>query len=132
MLLLKYLLLIVAVGGFVVAAAIVLFDVYLLTEYRRRLALASDQPLPIPQPIRWKAAARLAVLTLLPLLFGLSIVVVPSGMAAVRVSQLSGTQQGTLYPGVHFVKPLLETIAIYDVRDQIYSTSAEAGKKQKE
>jgi regulator of protease activity HflC (stomatin/prohibitin superfamily) len=132
MLLLKYLLLIAAIAGFVIAAAVVLFDVYLLTEYRRRLALASDQPLPIPQPIRWKGATRLAILALLPLLLALSIVVVPSGMAAVRVSQLSGTQPGTLYPGVHFVKPLLESIAMYDVRDQIYSTSAEPGKKVKD
>jgi hypothetical protein len=46
----------------------------------------------------------IAVLLLLP---GLSIVVVPSGTAGVRVSQVSGTLGGTIYPGTHFVSPLV-------------------------
>ena len=40
-----------------------------------------------------------------PLLISAGIVIVPSGMAGVRVSQTKGTLAGTLYPGVHFVVP---------------------------
>jgi regulator of protease activity HflC (stomatin/prohibitin superfamily) len=45
-------------------------------------------------------------------------------MGGVRVSQTSGTRPGTLYPGVHWVTPLVESVAIYDLRDQILTTSS--------
>jgi hypothetical protein len=61
-----------------------------------------------------------AALGLLPLLLGLSIQVVPAEMAGVRVSQISGTLPGTLYAGFHLVVPLVQTVQIYDVRDQIF------------
>src|SRR6201999_2128266 len=48
--------------------------------------------------------------------------IVPAGMAGVRVSQLSGTVPGTLYPGLHFVFPLVESVALFDIRDQVYET----------
>ena len=41
---------------------------------------------------------------------GRSIVVVPSGMGGVRVSQIGGTLPGTLYPGVHFITPLVDSV----------------------
>jgi regulator of protease activity HflC (stomatin/prohibitin superfamily) len=44
-------------------------------------------------------------------------------MAGVRVSQTSGTRPGTLYPGVHFVTPLIDSVALYDARDQVLTTS---------
>ena len=53
----------------------------------------------------------------LAFLAGLSIEVVPSGMAGVRVSQLSGTLPGTLYPGTHFVLPMVQSLALYPTRD---------------
>jgi regulator of protease activity HflC (stomatin/prohibitin superfamily) len=121
-----------ASAAFVAAVAILLFDVYLMAEYRRRLTLASDEPLPIPRPIRWKPSAQLATVAVVFALMAASIAVVPSGMAGVRVSQISGTRPGTLYPGVHFVKPLIESVALYDVRDQLYTTSAEITRKPAE
>ncbi len=132
MLVIKYLLMVGAVAMMVVAAAIILYDVYLLVEYRRRLALNPDLPLPLPRPLRWKDALRLAALSLLPLLLGLSIAVVPSGMAGIRVSEFSGTRPGVLYPGSHLVIPLVDSVAIYDVRDKVYNTIAgEPMKKDK-
>jgi regulator of protease activity HflC (stomatin/prohibitin superfamily) len=125
MLVLKYLLLSLSAGALLVAAAVVLFDVYLLAEYRRRLALAPEATLPLPRPIRWRSAARLASVALVTLLISSAIVVVPAGSAAVRVSQFAGTRPGTLYPGVHFVLPFVDEVVIYDVRDQLYTTSAE-------
>jgi regulator of protease activity HflC (stomatin/prohibitin superfamily) len=57
-----------------------------------------------------------------PLLVAFSIVVVPSGMAGVRVSEMSGTVPGTLYPGAHMVMPLVEEVALFDTRDQVFTT----------
>src|SRR6185437_232591 len=43
-------------------------------------------------------------------------------MAGVRVSQTSGTLAGTLYPGAHFVMPLVENVVLFDTRDQLFTT----------
>jgi regulator of protease activity HflC (stomatin/prohibitin superfamily) len=59
-----------------------------------------------------------------PIVLSLGIVVVPSGMAAVRVSQSSGTLSGELYPGAHLVVPLTENIVLFDTRDQLFTTGA--------
>jgi regulator of protease activity HflC (stomatin/prohibitin superfamily) len=66
----------------------------------------------------------LALLAWGPILVALGIVVVPSGMAGVRVSQTRGTLPGTLYPGAHFVTPLLENVVLFDARDQLFTTGA--------
>ena len=65
----------------------------------------------------------MACLALIPLLAGIGIVVVPAGMAGGRVSQISGTIPGTLYPGLHLVCPLVQSVALYDTRDQIFQTA---------
>jgi regulator of protease activity HflC (stomatin/prohibitin superfamily) len=49
--------------------------------------------------------------------------VVPSGSAGVRVNQFVGTRPATLYPGVHFVLPLVEEIETYNIRDDVFVTS---------
>ena len=51
-----------------------------------------------------------------------SIMVVPSGMGGVRVSQTRGTLPGTLYSGVHFVTPLVEQLQTFDLRDKLFTT----------
>src|SRR5436309_1473889 len=51
-----------------------------------------------------------------------AIVVVPSGMAGVRVSQVSGTLPGTLFPGPHFVRPLTDDVVLYDTHERILTT----------
>jgi regulator of protease activity HflC (stomatin/prohibitin superfamily) len=112
MLFIKYLLVTGAVTLFVSAATVLITGIY--RAFRS----------PEPAPIRWRVAGRLAALGMLPLLPALSIVVVPSGMAGVRVSQISGTLGGTLYPGVHFVMPLVQHVELFNVRDQIFSTDA--------
>jgi regulator of protease activity HflC (stomatin/prohibitin superfamily) len=124
MLLLKYVMLIVGLGALLDAAVIVAYDSYLAEHYRRLLARGTTETPPAPKPVRWSTAKKLAIIAWLPLLIGLSIVVVPSGMAGVRVSQISGTRPGTLYPGVHFIKPLLEHVVLFDVRDRVFATYA--------
>ncbi len=122
MLFVKYLLMTSGIGMILAAVGILSYDVYLELAYRRAMATTGpDQRLPIPQ-MRWRTSLALAMLAWAPLLLALSIVVVPSGMAGVRVSQTKGTLAGTLYPGVHFVAPLLESVALFDTRDQLFTT----------
>ena len=51
----------------------------------------------------------------------------PEGSGGVRISQISGVLPGTLYPGVHLVLPLVQRVAVYDLRDHLYTTSAAPG-----
>jgi len=106
-----------------VALGIVAYDVAMEMRYRQ-VAAAGPGPLPAIPTIRWRTAAALAVLAWAPILIALSIVVIPSGAAGVRVSQTQGTLAGTLYPGVHFVAPLLEKVELFDTRDQLFTTGA--------
>ncbi len=106
MIVLKYLFEFAGFAMFAVAAALVTAD---FVNHGRR--------------VQWRLPARVALLGLIPLLAGVSIEVVPAGMAAVRVSQVSGTLPETLYPGLHLVVPLVESVETYDLRDQIYETT---------
>jgi regulator of protease activity HflC (stomatin/prohibitin superfamily) len=126
MLLLKYLLLAAATGLFSGAAAILLYDIYLAFELSRLLRRGAAPPPPARpgRAIRWHTVGKLAAVAWLPLLFSLAIVVVPGGMAGVRVSQISGVRPGTLYPGMHFITPLIDSVALFDVRDHIFTTAA--------
>jgi regulator of protease activity HflC (stomatin/prohibitin superfamily) len=111
MLLFKYLLMLGSAGLFSAAAGVLVADVVKAARESQSLML------------RWRLATRLALLAWLPLLPALSIVVVPSGMAGVRISQLSGTLAGTLYPGTHFVLPLVHRVELFNIRDQVFATN---------
>lgn len=129
MLFLKYLLMMGGIGMILVAAGILTYDLSMEIRYRRAMLAAGTGPLPAVPRLRWRTAIALAMLAWAPILIALSIVVIPSGMAGVRVSQTEGTLPGTLYPGVHFVTPLLEKVALFDTRDQLFTTgSLEDGK----
>jgi regulator of protease activity HflC (stomatin/prohibitin superfamily) len=101
------------------AVCILAYDVY--RELSSRRAVETLGGTASPASLRWRTSLALAVLAWCPLLLAFSIVVVPSGMAAVRVSEMSGTESGTLYPGAHFVMPLIEDVALFDTRDQIFT-----------
>jgi regulator of protease activity HflC (stomatin/prohibitin superfamily) len=129
MLALKYLLVTFGLGMILAAMSILAYDLYREWIYRRALSVAPTGPLPALPQLRWQTSLALALLAWGPLLLAFSIVVVPSGTAGVRVSQTSGTVPGTLYPGVHFVMPLIEDVALFDTRDQIFTTgTTEDGK----
>ena len=145
MLVLKYLLILAGVGLFGSAAALVVYDIYISSQLRRLLrrnaaggegvvgeaasregAAANflhhiEHPL---RPIRWRLARQFVISAVVPLLLALSIVVVPDGAAGVRVSQIWGARPGTLYPGVHIVTPLIDSVVLYDTREQVYTTRA--------
>ena len=123
MLFVKYLLLGVGIAMFVIAAAILAYDAYLLIAYRRRLLHAEEGTTPGPEPpVRWRTPVALVMLAWAPLLISAAIVIVPAGMAGVRVSQTRGTLAGTLYPGVHFVMPMVEHVELFNTRDQLFTT----------
>jgi regulator of protease activity HflC (stomatin/prohibitin superfamily) len=142
MLALKYLLMILGVGLFGSAGSLVVYDIFISEQLRRLLArnktseagtgtltstgITAQRPF---GPVRWGLAQRLAIAGVLPVLLALSIVVIPDGSAGVRVSQIWGARPGTLYPGVHFVTPLVDSVALYDTREQVYSTVASATAK---
>jgi regulator of protease activity HflC (stomatin/prohibitin superfamily) len=51
----------------------------------------------------------------------------------VRVSQFCGALPGTLYPGVHWVTPLVERVELFSIRDRLFSTAlADPPKKKAE
>ena len=132
MLLLKYLLTYGGITMLVVAAGILAHDLYLELLYRRALTVPGTGTAPAtPHPIRWRTAGAFALIAWAPILIALGIIVVPSGMAGVRVSQTSGTRPGTLYPGVHFVVPVSEKVVVFDTRDQLFTTGSleDSGKK---
>ncbi len=129
MLTLKYLLITGGVSMMIAAVCILTYDLYREILYRRARGTPEGAANAAPPILRWRTSLALAMLAWGPLLVAFSIVVVPGGMAGVRVSQISGTVPGTLYAGAHMVMPLVEDVALFDTRDQIFNTGmSEDGK----
>lgn len=145
MLFLKYLLLLTGWGLLAAAAVNVFRNLYHVVQYHRLLRPvapvslsgissgpegASAEPLstrsaPVERPqLNWTTAKWAFPAAWLPLILAAGIVVVPSGMGGIRVSQTAGTRPGTLYPGVHFIVPMLDSVVLYDIRDQVLTTSS--------
>src|SRR5438105_4848817 len=130
MLLLRYLLMFIGIGLLAGAAGILVWDLYQILKSRKARETAasgegstSSPELPQPTPVfHLQGAKRLAAWGVVPLLAGLSIALVPSGSAGVRVNQFVGTRPATLYPGVHFILPLIENLETYSVRDEVFAT----------
>src|SRR5271166_3933023 len=122
MLALKYLLIMGGLGMIFAAVCILTYDLYREMLYRRALDTPGGAATAAPVVVRWRSSLGLLLLAWGPLLIAFSIVVVPSGMAGVRVSQMNGTEPGTLYPGAHLVMPLIEDVALFDTRDQVFTT----------
>jgi len=148
MLFLRYLVLIIGFGLFVGAAAILVYDLYLILKSRKPSpqntngSSINDSPEPPEQSpgalgglltsswqeargyhVRWNQASKLALAGAGPVLLGLSIALVPSGMAGVRVSQIFGPISKTMYPGVHWIVPLVDHVELYNIRDNVFSTT---------
>src|ERR1700674_2194530 len=129
MLALTYLLITCGLGMMIAAVCILTYDLYRAMLYRRALETPGGAVAAAPVVVRWRSSLALAMLAWGPLLLAFSIVVVPSGMAGVRIRQMSGTGPGTLYPGAHLVMPLMEDVALFDTRDQLFTTGvSEDGK----
>jgi len=125
MTLLRYLLIFSGIALLVAAMAILILDLYRILNWRKN---SSGEPRP---GLRWSTSRRLAMLCAPPLLAGLSIAMVPSGWAGIRVNQFVGTRAGTLYPGVHLVIPLIEQMELFPTRDNILNTASLDDPKKK-
>ena len=129
MIALKLLLTVAGVLLMAAALGIPIYPLWVRMMLKRRHA-AGETALPEPEEIAWRTSVALVLVACLPLLIASSIVVVPSGMGGVRVSQVSGTVPGTLYPGVHFVTPLVESVETFDLRDHLFTAGmAQEGAK---
>jgi regulator of protease activity HflC (stomatin/prohibitin superfamily) len=126
MLALKTLLTIAGVVMLAAATGIPLYGMWKRYRAVRRWELAQAAgdatTKPETEEIAWRSAGALTIAACLPMLIAASIVVVPSGMGGVRISQVRGTEPGTLYPGLHFVTPLIETVQTFDLRDHLFTT----------
>src|ERR1019366_8875656 len=130
MIALKMLLTIAGVVMIAAALTIPLYALWLRIRYAQK-KLAGNETVVEPEPIAWRGPVALAMVACIPLLVAASVVVVPSGMGGVRVSQIDGTLPGTLYPGLHFVTPLIESVQTFDLRDHLFTAGfAEEGAKQ--
>lgn len=130
MLAFKYLLMAVGIGMLIAGTSVIAYDWWLALQYRRAVARGVEG-IVAPEPVRWRMSLALIALAWGPILIALSIVVVPSAMAGVRISQTRGTEPGTLYPGVHFVLPFVEEVQLFDLRDKLFTTGVvEDGKKR--
>jgi regulator of protease activity HflC (stomatin/prohibitin superfamily) len=124
---LKLVLMVAGVLLLAAAAGIPLYGLSMrIRSFMKKQKGEADQPgprllEPAPSRIPWKLPLTLALAACLPMLVASSIVVVPSGMGGVRVSQLSGTLPGTLYPGVHLIPPLVESVKTFDLRDHLFT-----------
>jgi regulator of protease activity HflC (stomatin/prohibitin superfamily) len=130
MLAFKHLLMTTGVGLLVAGLSLLAYDFWLIVQYKRAAASDTETLTTAPPPIRWRMSVALIALAWAPMLIALSFVVVPSGMAGVRISQTRGTEAGTLYPGVHMIVPLVEDVQTFDLRDKLFTTGVvEDGKK---
>jgi len=120
----KYLLLWGGIAMIVAAIAIIARDIYLQIENKKKAAGEGAAPTGPALQLHWRGALALVLLAVLPITLASGIVVVPSGMGGVRISQTSGTLPGTLYPGAHLLTPLAETVALFDTRDQLFTTGS--------
>ena len=112
-----------------VALGIPLYGLWVRLMLMRRKAQGETE-LPEPGNIAWRVTLALGLVACLPLLIASGIEVVPSGMGGVRVSQVRGTLPGTLFPGVHFVTPLMDSVQLFDLRDHLFTAgTAEDGAK---
>ena len=129
MLALKLLLTVAGALLFAAALAIPLYSLFVRIQILRKKTTEPDT-FAEPEPVPWPGPVALALVACLPLLIAASIVVVPSGFGGVCVSQVNGTLPGTLYPGVHFITPLVDSVQLFDLRDHMFSAGIlqEAGK----
>ena len=136
MIALKTLLMVVGVLLMTVAAGIPLHGLWMQFRYAMRkrsggegMLLESGVAEPEPGPVMWRGPVALALMACVPLMIAGSMVVVPSGMGGVRISQIGGTKPGTLYPGLHFITPMVESVELFDLRDHLFTAGiVDAGK----
>jgi regulator of protease activity HflC (stomatin/prohibitin superfamily) len=81
--------------------------------------------------LRTRLAGMIAAAGFVALLLASTFEVIPAGHAAIRISEISGSESKTLYPGLHSKSPF-QSFAVYDVRTHTMTTgSLEEGEEAK-
>src|ERR1700730_12652863 len=127
MFVMKWLLMAAGIAMFGTAAGVVAYDVYLAMQFQRLMGAGGPgtaEKAGTRRPIRWTLAAKIFGWAWAPVLLALSVTMVPEGSGGVRISQISGVQQRTLYPGLQLVVPFVQRVAVYDLRDHLFTTNA--------
>jgi regulator of protease activity HflC (stomatin/prohibitin superfamily) len=124
MLVVRGFLLVVGVWSVVAAAALLARGFWLWSRARRRKLEGIDGPYPHP---RLRMAAALAVVGTALTLLAKSLVLVPPGHVGIVSSQVSGSRRGPLPAGTHFVKPLVEDMVLYDIREHLLAADGDQG-----
>ena len=122
---LKVLLMVAGVLLLASALEIPLYGLWVRIRDARRKAAGEgtvdDAPPPERKAIEVRRPVLMSILGAMLMLMATGIVVVPSGMGGVRISQVRGTLPGTLYPGVHFITPMVDSVEIFDLRDHLFT-----------
>src|SRR5215469_16275662 len=123
MLLLKYLLIGAGIALLLTAAAVLGYDIYNYILAQKRIGKAEGaEKLEEPElKLRVQLAGMICGVALVAFVLASSFDIVPAGHAGIRVSQISGTETTTLYPGIHVMSPF-ETLALYDTRTHTLTT----------
>ncbi|MDE3200193.1 MAG: hypothetical protein KGN79_04660 [Acidobacteriota bacterium] len=133
MLTLKWLLMLAGVVMMATALGVPTYKLWMRMQWMRRKESGDEgKAMPEPEPMEWRGSVALAIAACLPMMVAQSIVVVPSGMGGVRISQVGGTLAGTLYPGVHFVTPMIDQVEMFDLRDHLFTAGAKQGGEKAE
>src|SRR5437763_16708069 len=118
MLALKYLFMILGVGLFGSAGALVAYDIFLATQLRRLLggraggeATREVGPLAARpfRPVRARLALQLAAAGALAILITQIIVVIPDGTAGRRTNQISSARPGTSHHDMKLINTLVQS-----------------------
>ena len=124
MLLLKVLLVCAGIALLLAALTVLGYDVYVYQRARRRIQSAENAQEKLLEPelkLRIRLAGIICAVALIAFLLASIYDVVPAGHAGIRVSQISGIEGETLYPGIHLMSPF-ETLAVYDTRTHTMTT----------
>jgi regulator of protease activity HflC (stomatin/prohibitin superfamily) len=122
MLLLKYLLIGAGIALLSTAAAVLGYDIYNYILNKKCAVTGGAEKLEEPElKLRVQLAGMICGAALVAFVLASSFDIVPAGHAGIRVSQISGTEAKTLYPGIHLMSPF-ETLATYDTRTHTLTT----------
>jgi hypothetical protein len=113
MLFLKCVILTAAIGFFMTAVLVVVFEAQRVWRLSQTMGL---DEWPAPRPLLWRKAARLVTAGCVVMFPALGMIVIPSGMASGHVSNVSGTLPDPRYATTHAVVPLVHRVETFDRR----------------
>jgi hypothetical protein len=113
MLFLKCVILTAAIGFFMTAVLVVVFEAQRVWRLSHTMGL---DEWPAPRPLLWRKAGRLVAVGCLVMFPALGMIVIPSRMARADVSTVSRTLPDPRYATTHAVAPPVHRVETFDTR----------------